>query len=68
MISRALAAWFRFYEVDPEERMLEVLAQAASELYPGGYRSPDDLATSLIGSYVGPWSLMTNAPTSASVH
>jgi hypothetical protein len=68
IVSQAVTAWFRFYEVDPDERTLKVLARAAGELYQGGYRSADDLATSLIGTYIGPWSLMANAPTSVSVH
>jgi hypothetical protein len=68
VVSEAMTAWFRFYELDPCERSLTALARAAGQLYLGGCRSADDLATSLIGTYIGRWSLMANAPTSSSVH
>ncbi|TAX87418.1 hypothetical protein [Rhizobium leguminosarum] len=68
VVSQAVTAWFRFYELDPDEQSIEILARAAGELYVFGYHSADDLATSLIGTYIGRWSLMVNAPTSASVH
>jgi hypothetical protein len=68
VVSEAVTAWFRFYGLDPCEKSLSALAQAAGQLYLGGNRSADDLATSLIGTYIGRWSLMVNAPTSASVH
>lgn len=68
VVSQAVTDWFRFYEVDPDQQAIQILARAAGELYLGGYHSADDLATSLIGTYIGRWSLMVNAPTSASVH
>ena len=68
VISRAVTEWLRFYEVAPEDRILDVLTRAAREHYAEGYRRPDELATYLIGRYVGRWSLVSNAPTSASVH
>ncbi len=68
VVSQAVAAWCEFYEVDPGEKELEALAEAATQLYLDGRRSADDLATGLIGTYIGPWSLVINAPKSASVH
>ena len=68
VVWQAVIAWFRFYELDPDEQSIQVLARAAGELFVGGYHSADDLATSLIGTYIGRWSLMVNAPTYTSVH
>lgn len=68
VVSQAVTDWFRFYEVDPDQQAIQILARAAGALYLGGYHSADDLATSLIGIYIGRWSSMVNAPTSASVH
>lgn len=68
IVSQAVSDWLRYYEVSPDEKALRVLARVAGELFLGGYRSPDDLSTCLIGTYIGRWSLMVNAPTSASVH
>lgn len=68
-ISRAMTAWLRFYDVEPEDKVLDVLARAARDHYSEGYRTPDDLATYLIGTYLGWWSvMMTNATTSNSIH
>lgn len=68
IVSYSVGAWFRYYEVDPDEKALATLVRIAGELYAEGYRSADDLSTCLIGTYIGRWSLMVNAPTSASVH
>ena len=67
-ISRAVTAWLRFYEVEPEDKVLDVLARAARDHYLEGYRASDDLATFLIGTYVGRCSMMINAPTSNLSH
>jgi len=67
-ISRAVTAWLRFYDVEPDDQVLDGLARAARDHYLEGYRTSDDLATYLIGTYVGRWSMMINAPTSNSSH
>ncbi len=67
-ISRAVTAWLRFYDVEPEDKVLDVLARVARDHYSEGYRTPDDLATYLIGTYLGRSSVMINAPTSNSSH
>jgi hypothetical protein len=68
MMSEAVQAWYRFYEVRPDDRCSNVLCQAAIDLYQGGLRTVDDIATTLIGSYVGVYATRVNAPTSLSVH
>lgn len=68
MMSEAVQAWYRFYEVSPDDRATEMLSSAAIDLYNEGYRSADEIATMLIGSYVGIWSTRVNAPTSAALH
>lgn len=68
MMSEAVQAWYRFYEIDPRNGLSEVLCQAAIDLYRGGHHSSDDIATALIGNYVGLDATRVNAPTSASVH
>jgi hypothetical protein len=45
-----------------------VLRTAATNRYNEGYRTADDIAAVLIGTYVGIYSTNVNAPTSASVH
>lgn len=68
MMSEAVQAWYRFYEVDPKHGLSEVLCQAAIDLYHDGHRTSDDIATALIGTYVGIQAMRVNAPTSAAVH
>lgn len=68
LMSEAVQAWYRFYEVSPDDRASQVLCNAAIDLYNDGYRTVDDIATVLIGTYVGIWSTKINAATSTSVH
>jgi hypothetical protein len=68
LMSEAVQAWYRFYEVSPDDRASHVLCNAAIDLYNDGYRTVDDIATVLIGTYVGIWSTKINAATSTSVH
>ena len=68
LTSEAVQTWYRFYEVSPDDRASHVLCTAAIDLYQHGYRTADDIATMLIGTYVGIWSTKVNASTSASVH
>jgi len=67
-ISRAVTMWQIFYEVEPQDKVLDILVRAARDHYVERYRTPNDLATYLIGTYVGRWSMMINAPTSNSSH
>ncbi|MBA9033887.1 hypothetical protein [Rhizobium leguminosarum] len=68
VISEAVRRWFDFYEVPPDERVSDTLSGAAVALYGDGYRTVDDIATLLIGTYVGLWATRINAPTSEAVH
>ncbi len=67
-MSEAVQIWYRFYEVPPNERSSQVLCEAAISLYNEGYRSVDEIATALIGTYIGLWSTKVNAPTSSAIH
>jgi hypothetical protein len=67
-MSEAVQTWYRFYELRPDEQSSQVLSEAAISLYNEGYRSVDDIATALIGTYVGIWSTKVNAPTSLAIH
>jgi hypothetical protein len=68
MLSEAVQAWYRFYEVDPDDQASHTLACAAIQFFNDGHRSLDDITTMLIGTYVGKWATRINAPTSAAVH
>lgn len=68
MLSRAVQRWYRYYEVEQDDRASHVLRHAAITLFNDGYRSEDDIATMLIGTYVGLNSTKVNALTSSSVH
>lgn len=68
ILSDAVERWFEYYEVDSDERTSQVLCAAAVGLFRDGYRGADELATALIGTYVGLWSTRVNAPTSVSIH
>jgi hypothetical protein len=61
-------AWYRFYEVDPKDGLSDVLRQAAIDFYQEGHRNSDDIATALIGTYVGVHAIRVNAPTSVALH
>jgi hypothetical protein len=67
-MSEAVQNWYRFYEVPPDEQSSQVLCTAAIELYNQGYRSAGDIATALIGTYIGIWSTKVNAPASSAIH
>lgn len=68
LISEAVQSWYSFYEVDPDDRASDVLRKAALELFAEGHCTSEDIATHLIGSYVGKWATRVNAPSSSSVH
>jgi hypothetical protein len=67
-MSEAVQAWYRFYQINPKNGLFYVLCQAAIDLYREGHHSSDDIATALIGGYVGIHATRVNAPTSAAVH
>ncbi|AUW42658.1 hypothetical protein [Rhizobium leguminosarum] len=67
-MSEAVQAWYRYYEVDPKDGLSDVLRQATIEFYQEGHRTSDDIATALIGTYVGIHATRVNAPTSAALH
>ncbi|NNU63873.1 hypothetical protein G9X67_01080 [Rhizobium sp. WYCCWR 11152] len=68
VVSEAVRRWFEFYEVPLDERASDTLCSAAISLYGDGYQLVDDIATMLIGTYVGLWATRINAPTSEAVH
>ncbi len=68
LMQQAVLHWYRYYEVSPDEPSSRVLRLAATKLYGEGYRSVEDIATMLIGTYVGIWSTKVNAPGSSAVH
>lgn len=68
MLSEAVQAWYRYYEVAPDETASEKLCSAALDFFNEGYRTKDDIATMLIGTYVGRWSTRVNAPASSALH
>ncbi|PZM16444.1 hypothetical protein [Rhizobium tubonense] len=68
VMSQAVLAWYRYYEIDPEVPPSIVLCTAALDLYKDGYRSVDEIANMLIGIYVGVYSTRVNAPSSVAVH
>lgn len=67
-LSDAVEQWFEFYEVSSDDKVSKTLCDAAVALYREGHRKVDDIATILIGTYIGPWSARVNAPTSGSIH
>jgi len=68
IMSRAVQAWYRFYEADWNDETSSFLCSAAIELFNGGCRSSDDMATALIGTYVGLAATRVNAPSSNAIH
>ncbi|ANM13548.1 UNVERIFIED_ORG: hypothetical protein GGI57_005797 [Rhizobium aethiopicum] len=68
MLSEAVQAWYRYYEVEPDDQASQTLCSAAIEFFNDGARSLEDVTTLLIGTYVGRWATRVNAPTSAAVH
>ncbi|WP_413708553.1 hypothetical protein [Rhizobium sp. Rhizsp82] len=68
MLSEAVQAWYRYYEVEPDDQASHTLSAAAIGFFQEGHRSLDDVTTMLIGTYVGRWATRVNAPTSNSVH
>jgi hypothetical protein len=68
IVSEAVRRWFEFYEITPDSKALNALCNAALNLYRDGYRTIGDIATVLIGTYVGLSATRINAPTSEAVH
>lgn len=68
LMSKAVREWYRYYEVEWDDQASSFLCDAAIELYNGGCRSLEEMATVLIGTYVGLAATRVNAPSSSSVH
>jgi hypothetical protein len=68
LLSEAVQRWYRFYELPLDEDASETLCGAAIGLYREGHRSVEEIATMLIGTYVGVPSTRVNAPTSHSLN
>ncbi|MBY3043718.1 hypothetical protein [Rhizobium leguminosarum] len=68
LMSKAVREWYRHYEVEWDDQASSFLCDAAIELYNEGCRSVEEMATVLIGTYVGLAATRVNAPTSSSVH
>jgi hypothetical protein len=67
-LSKAVSRWFEYYNAEYDETASETLCNAAVDLFNEGYRSTDEIATLLIGTYIGIWSTRVNAPTSCAIH
>ncbi|MBY5801136.1 hypothetical protein [Rhizobium leguminosarum] len=68
LMSKAVRAWYRYYEVEWDDQASSFLCDAAIGLYDEGCRSVEEMATVLIGTYVGLAATRVNAPSSSSVH
>ncbi|PZM14839.1 hypothetical protein CPY51_09015 [Rhizobium tubonense] len=68
IISQAVQAWYRFYGDDWDDEASSFLCSAAIKLYNGGCRSTEDLATTLIGTYVGLAATRVYARSSVTLH
>ncbi|MDR7141923.1 hypothetical protein J2X43_000114 [Rhizobium sp. BE258] len=68
MISKAVSAWYRHYDVNWDDHASSFLCDAAIELYASGCRSSEMLAATLISNYVGIAGTRVNAPSSGAVH
>ncbi|TBF31529.1 hypothetical protein [Rhizobium ruizarguesonis] len=68
LMSKAVREWYRHYEVEWDDQASSFLCDAAIELYNEGCRSVEEMATVLIGTYVGLAAARVNAPSSSSVH
>ncbi len=68
LITAAVKEWYDFYDVKPDDQASEALCNAALGFIRSGHETSDDVATLLIGLFVGKWSTRVNAPTSHAVH
>jgi len=68
IMSKAVKEWYRHYNVAWDDQASSFLCDAAIELYYDGCRSVQEMATILIGTYVGLAATRVNAPSSHSVH
>lgn len=68
IMSKAVREWYRHYNVAWDDQASSFLCDAAIELYNDGCRSVQEMATVLIGAYVGLAATRVNAPSSDSVH
>ena len=68
IISVAVKEWYRYYNLGWDDQASSFLCDAAIDLYNQGCRSSEEMATILIGTYVGLESTRVNAPSSTSLH
>ncbi|MGO7565822.1 hypothetical protein ACC754_44190, partial [Rhizobium johnstonii] len=68
LMSKAVREWYRHYEVECDDQASSFLCDAAIELYNEVCRSVEEMATVLIGTYIGLAATRVNAPSSSSVH
>ncbi len=68
IISKAVSQWYRHYNVTWDDEASSFLCDAAIKLYEEGSRSAEEMATVLIGTYVGLAATRVNAPTSDALH
>jgi len=67
-LSQAAQAWYRYYEVAPDDQASNTLGATAIQLFNDGHRTLDEITTMLIGTYVGRWATRVNASTSNALH
>lgn len=68
IMSKAVREWYRHYNVSWDDQASSFLCDAAIELYNDGCRSVQEMATVLIGTYVGLEATRVNAPSSNAMH
>ncbi|MBB4291517.1 hypothetical protein GGE16_003576 [Rhizobium leguminosarum] len=68
IMSQAVREWYRYYGVEWDDQASSFLCDAAIGLYEQGCRSVEEMATTLIGTYVGLPATRINAPSSDTVH
>jgi len=68
IMTGAVREWYRHYNAMWDDEASSVLCDAAIELYNEGCRSVEEMATVLIGTYVGVAATRVNAPTSDAIH
>ncbi|MGZ2432627.1 hypothetical protein [Rhizobium redzepovicii] len=68
IISKAVSQWYRHYNAAWDDDASSFLCDAAIELFNEGCHSVDEMATALIGAYVGLAATRVNAPSSSAVH
>ncbi|MBB3320428.1 hypothetical protein FHT77_006348 [Rhizobium sp. BK181] len=68
IMSQAVREWYQYYNVEWDDQASSFLCDAAIDLYDHGCRSVEDMAATLIETYVGLAGTRVNASSSVSVH